>query len=67
MGFQGEIAAIKQEVAAENYQPLLDRAGELGLFIPKITSCRDYEDIYPFEARPLLPVLVVSCPPRGGL
>lgn len=47
-GFKQELEIIKQEVKEGNFQTLLARSEELGLFVPRITSCPDYNDIYPF-------------------
>lgn len=45
--FRTEIEKIRREVEAGSYGTLLARAGELGLFIPTVTSCTDFKDAYP--------------------
>ena len=39
-----EIEILKREVESGNYQALLERAPELGLFIPVYTDCQSFEE-----------------------
>ena len=43
-----ELAAIKRKVEEGNYEELLARQKELGLYVPTITDCPSFLDLYPF-------------------
>ena len=44
---QQELEAIRREVESGNYQTLLTRAEDLGLFVPAATDCEGFSDAYP--------------------
>lgn len=44
---QQELETIKREVESGNYQTLLTGAQGLGLFVPTVTDCEHYSDVYP--------------------
>lgn len=43
-----DVERIKEKAEAGDYGELLSRAGELGLFMPTITRCEQFADLYPF-------------------
>jgi len=43
-----DLERIKEKVEAGDYRELLLRAEELGLFMPTITRCEQFLDLYPF-------------------
>jgi hypothetical protein len=43
-----EIERLKGEAEAGSQRGLLDRAGEIGLFVPNYTDCKDFSDFFPF-------------------
>jgi hypothetical protein len=43
-----DLERIRKGVDAGDYRELLARARELGLFMPAVTRCPDFEDLYPF-------------------
>ena len=45
---QEDLESIKEEAEAGEYRGVFSRAEELGLFMPTITQCEQFSDLYPF-------------------
>ncbi len=43
-----ELERIKQKAEQGDYRELLSRSEDLGLFMPMVTRCEDFSDLYPF-------------------
>ena len=43
-----DLERVRKKVESGDYQELLSRTQELGLFMPTITYCADFTDLYPF-------------------
>lgn len=42
-----EIVRLGKDAEAGDRRSLLDRANELGLFVPNFTDCKDFANFYP--------------------
>ncbi len=43
-----ELERIKEKVEAGDYRDLLSNWQNLGLFMPTVTRCEEFSDLYPF-------------------
>jgi len=43
-----DLERIREKAESGDYRELLSRAQDLGLFMPTITRCADFSDLYPF-------------------
>ena len=43
-----KLERIREEAESGDFRELLTRGQELGLFMPTITRCADFSDLYPF-------------------
>jgi hypothetical protein len=43
-----ELERIKEKAESGDYGELFSRSEDLGLFMPTVTRCEDFSDLYPF-------------------
>ena len=43
-----DLARVKSQAESGDYEELLARGGDFGLYVPTVTDCPKFEDLYPF-------------------